>query len=281
MIALKSANPVEILKMLYNSLILFGIFNTHTYLASVSLQILLLEYYVASNHPFLKFFVHYAEFLNGEEIELGNRLLSQTTKSDSRRSNADALNHTYQGIGMMIHSGMELHLELDKLKPFSKGSRRYNFKENDPAIQLTSKFITTMKEKMILGTWKHYYMPFKTSKSTLKKMNLKEADLNNHKSYTLVALNCGDEKTEAARTELIDVPYLASIDWLSRIKKAIKKLWDNKWDFFESIPNEKLKEICEKIPNYILPEFLAKLDQRIPKPRSNKRKRKEGDVWLV
>ena len=75
MIAVKSANPAEILKMLYNALILFGIFNTHTYLASVSLQILLLEYYVATDHPFLNFFVHYAEFLNGEEIELGNQQL--------------------------------------------------------------------------------------------------------------------------------------------------------------------------------------------------------------
>ncbi len=181
---------------------------------------------------------------------------------------------------MMLHSGMELHVELDKLKPFSKGARRYNFKENDPAIHLTRKFITTMNEKMILGTWQHYYMPFKTSKSTLKKLNLENPDMNNYKSYTLMSVNCGDEKTEEGRKELIDVQYLGSIDWFSRIKKAMKKLWDHKWDFFESISNEDLREICSKMPSYILPEFLDPLQKRIPKPRTNKKKRK-ADVWLV
>lgn len=280
MIALKSADPNAILKMLYHSLIIFGIFNTHTYLACVSMQILLLEYYVALKHPFLKFFVYYAEFLNGEEIELGNRLLSQTTKSDSRRSDPEILSHTYQGIGMMLQSGMELHLELDELKPFSKGSRRYNFKENDPAIAMTCQFIHKMSEQMIIGSWQHYFMPFKTSKAKLKKMNLKEPDLNNHKSYTLTALNTGDYDTESKRKELIDVPYLGSIDWLSRIKKSMQKIWNNKWDFFEGIPNEDLKEIADRVPSYILPDFKQNLTTRVPKPRTNKKKRKASAIYV-
>ncbi len=280
MIALKSADPHAILKMLYHSLIVFGIFNTHTYLACVSLQILLIEYYVETNHPFLNFFVHYAEFLNGEEIELGNRLLSQTTKSDSRRSDAEVLSHTYQGIGMMLHSGMELHLELDELKPFSKGSRRYTFRDNDPTIAMTCKFIHKMSEEMILGSWQHYFMPFKASKAKLKKMNLQEPDLDNHRSYTLTSLNTGDFDTESKRKEIIDVPYLASVDWLSRIKKGIQKLWDNKWDFFESISNEDLKEVAESIPSYTLPEFQTNLLSRIPKAKRSRKKRKASVVYV-
>ncbi|MDQ2685014.1 MAG: hypothetical protein M3Y25_04105 [Thermoproteota archaeon] len=239
----------------------------------MSLQILLIEYYMENNHPYLNLFVHYAEFLNGEEIELGNRLLSQTTKSDSRRSNADALNSTYQGIGMMLHSGMELHLELDDIKPFSKGPRRYNFKYDDPVLQKTTAFIRSMSEKMILGTWKHYYMPFRTSKGTLKKLNLTEADVSNHRSYTLQAKDTGNAKVEAKRQELIDVPYLASIDWFTRIQKSIEKLWDHKWNFLESISNDDLKEICSKIPYYIRPEFEKSLEKRIPKKSRSKRKR--------
>lgn len=279
MIALKSADPHAILKMLYHSLIVFAIFNTHTYLACVSLQILLIEYYVATNHPFLNFFAHYAEFLNGEEIELGNRLLSQTTKSDSRRSDAEVLSHTYQGIGMMLHSGMELHLELDELKPFSKGSRRYIFKDNDPAIAMTCQYIRKMSEQMILGSWQHYFMPFKTSKAKLKKMNLTEPDLNNHRSYTLTPLNAADLETENKRKELIDVPDLASIDWFTRIKKGMQKLWDNKWDFFEGISNEDLKEAAKSIPSYILPGFETRLLSRVPKERKRK-KRKATAIYV-
>lgn len=273
MIALKSADPHLILKMLYHSLIVFGIFNNHTYLACIALQILLIEFYVEMNHPYLNLFVHYAEFLNGEEIELGNRLLSQTTKSDSRRSNAEALNNTYQGIGMMLQSGMELHLELDDIKPFSKGPRRYNFKEDDPTLKKTGAFILTMIEQMILGTWKHYYIPLRISQRTLKKLNLKEPDLNNHKSYSLLSKDTCNAKLEAKRKELIDVPYLASIDWFTRIKESMEKLWDHKWNFLENISNEDLKDVCQKIPYYIQPGFEKSLDQRRPKPSRSKRKR--------
>lgn len=273
MIALKSADPYSILKMLYHSLILFGIFNTHTYLACVSLQILLIEYYMENNHPYLNLFAHYAEFLNGEEIELGNRLLSQTTKSDSRRSNAEALNNTYQGIGMMLQSGMELHVEIDEIKPFSKGSRRYHFKDDDPIFQKITLFVRTMSEQMILGTWKHYFMPFRISQRTLKKLNLTEPDINNHMSYTLQAKDTGSAKVEIKRKELIDVPYLGSIDWFTRIKKSIEKLWEHKWDFLDSISNEDLRDICSKIPFYIREDFEQKLEKRIPKISRSKRKR--------
>ncbi len=99
------------------------------------MRLLFLEHWITFKHPFIKLFEESPTTLIGDDIELGNRMLSQCTKSDSRRSQPDWLNRTYQALGLMSHCGMDFFDETEELKTYSKGPRRYTFKDPDATIQ--------------------------------------------------------------------------------------------------------------------------------------------------
>ncbi len=100
------------------------------------------------------------------------------------------LDVTYRALGMMIQSGMDMKLELDEFKSFTKGSHRYTFKDSDTALIHTRKFIRNMLQKMILGTWKHYAIPIKPNRLKLKKLGLTQPDPNNRETFKLVIAGC-------------------------------------------------------------------------------------------
>ena len=68
MIAIKSGDVPNILNLLYQSQVVFGIFSVHTYMECVSVQLMLLEYYNHVGHPYLELFADCSESLNGEDI---------------------------------------------------------------------------------------------------------------------------------------------------------------------------------------------------------------------
>ncbi len=175
---------------------------------------------------------------------------------------------------MMIHSGMELNMDLEDLKPFSKGNKRYNFKENDESLKKTKLFILKLLDEMVLGTWKHYDMPMKPNRSVITKLKLSGPDSSNFNTYKLISVGTDNYAEENKKKELISVGYLGAINWQERIKKAMNKLWKNKWNFGEEISNEILENIVSEVPFYANVNLKEILQNRIPREKKERKKRK-------
>lgn len=174
----------------------------------------------------------------------------------------------------MIHSGMELNMDLEDLKPFSKGNKRYNFKEDDESLKKTKIFILKLLDEMVLGTWKHYEMQIKPNRKVITKLKLSGPDSSNFNTYKLVSVGADNYIEEKKKKELISVGYLGAINWQERIQQSMNKLWKNKWNFGEELSNEVLENIVNEVPFYANAKLKEILQKRIPAEKKERKKRK-------
>src|SRR5689334_14471699 len=101
---------------------------------AILLQLSLFEYWEHNEHPAMKMFARSPEILCGDNIELCNRLLSQHSSDNSRRSNFDLLAKAFPHLGILLHHGMAMQEDLHKTISLHKDTTRYTFKNPDPRI---------------------------------------------------------------------------------------------------------------------------------------------------
>jgi hypothetical protein len=220
----------------------------------VYVQLLLLHYFQDLDHPVLQLFKQCPEIFIGEDIELGNRYLSQFSKNDSRRSNYDLLNRAYQSLGLMLHSGVILDDENEEIKGFTKGNRRYQLQENIGTMKKIKEYWEEVVVELGNGTWHHYKIPRDPIRKTRAQPSPPEMDPNNYRTMVLYSNNTLSKSSEDKKRELIDVPLLASSPWFDNIKKKVHKFWTKKWDFFQNVKKETLQEFLATLPKYAAPD---------------------------
>jgi len=123
--SLKSSNFQLMYLTLRQMLVAFSLLGSVKYVEFLLLQLGLWEYQNQMQHPSIDIIEASVSSFVGEDIELFNRLLSQHSKNNSRRTDADLLNTAYQRLGALVHSGLQFNQDLLDNKMFLKGNRRY------------------------------------------------------------------------------------------------------------------------------------------------------------
>jgi len=105
---LKQGNLNFIVLRLRQALVAFSILGSKQYMDVLLAQFLLWEYQAEFQHPVVDIMKEAVDSFIGEDIELLNRLLSQHSKHNARRSDATLANEAYRCLGMMVHDVLNL-----------------------------------------------------------------------------------------------------------------------------------------------------------------------------
>ena len=111
LLALKGNQPTLAYENLLKVLIVFSLLGNREYVEMILLQLLLLEYHKITQHPHVDVFNNLLQLLVGEDIELGNRVLSHASIRNSRRSDLAQLSRSYRMLRR--HDGVQRHSERD------------------------------------------------------------------------------------------------------------------------------------------------------------------------
>ena len=140
-------------------LIGFSMLDCRIYVHGILLMLSLFLCWAHNKHPFHTLAGCSPSILVGENIELGNRLLAQHSSTNSRRIDAKSLSQAYTHLGVLMHHNMVMSKDLSKSMNIFKGSRRYEYKENDPRVTKAEEFLSVILDELESGTFKHYPLP--------------------------------------------------------------------------------------------------------------------------
>src|SRR6185503_9329542 len=146
------------------------------------------EYQADFQHPIVDIMKGAVDSFVGEDIELLNRLLSQHSGHNARRSDANLANDAYRCLGMMVHGGVEFNEDLLESYKLTKGNRRYELALDGPEVTRMQSFMEEM-ESFRAETWLHYAIPRRGSKKVIgkgKKKSKVEQKMNPEVASTMV-----------------------------------------------------------------------------------------------
>ena len=144
-----------------SDVVAFSLLGSTKYVEFILLQLGLWEYQNQMQHPSIDIIEASVGSFVGEDIELFNRLLSQHSKNNSRRTDAELLNTAYQKLGSLVHSGLEFNQDLLDNKMFLKGNRRYKVDMEGEVAKTINKFLKDLYTDLKTGNYKHYKIPYK------------------------------------------------------------------------------------------------------------------------
>src|SRR6185503_10517167 len=91
----------------------------------------------------------------------------------------------------------------------------------------------------------------------------------------------GTEEVEVETMELIDVGFVASVDWYAKLKKKWNSLVRRKWKFREHLSDAQLDRLGRELPQYVAKDYVRESKEE-RKKRGGKRKRRDSiDVIYV
>ena len=224
----------------------FSILRAPMYIDALLIQRSLYYYWELYGHPFHELAMKSPSTLIGEDIELGNRLLSQHCSRDSRRSDPILLSNAYVQLGTLMHNGMAMHDDIGNVMKTAKGSRRYEIKPEDLRVERAVAFFEKVLDEMEKETWKHYYYKHKKS-SKKKEKKKKKAVISDDEDDSsdeseeeedvepevriYQSRNLDAKATELKRVDIHAVPGLSEVNWMDYLKKKAASLYprSEKW----------------------------------------------------
>ena len=242
----------------------FTLLGSTQYMDLLLLQFAIWEYQDYFNHPVMDILRTSVSTFVGEDIEIFNRLLSHNTHHDSRRGEPEGLDESYRCLGMIVHGGISFNEELLECTKFIKGNRRYNVKLDGPEIAKARSFLERMFVSFSNEEFQHYTIPREGQKQIIDgKSQIVEMDTTNSSTMKFSSANTGTIETEAKTLELIDVGYVASLDWVAALKKKFDGVVKRTWKFSEHLHPSTLQRLHDDFPKYV----------GAPRPKSPQRKR--------
>lgn len=267
---LKQGTFPEIRLKLQQMLVAFALLGSNQYMDLLLLQLSIWEYQTKLEHPVMDILNASPRTFVGEDIELFNRLLSQHSQHDSRRSAATLLDQAYRKLGYIVHSGMTFNAELLLTSQFTKGNRRYQLEVDGPEVGRARDFLAKMFTSFANKTFLHYEIPREGLKQKLEGVTtVLPMDIKNCSTYKLSSANTGSQETELEKPEIIDVKYIASTDWVDLLSVKFEGLVRRDWKFKEHLKPSTLVRLEQEFPDYV-----GYPRPPVPRPpRMNKRKR--------
>ena len=133
----------------------FSILRAPLYVDALLLQSALWGYWIHHHHPFHTLAKLSPSSLIGEDIELGNRLLSQHCSRDSRRTDPKLFGDAYAQLGILMHNGMSMNIDIGEMKKGLKGTRRHTISPDDFRVEEAERFLNSLLDSMEAGEHKH------------------------------------------------------------------------------------------------------------------------------
>lgn len=218
----------------------------------ILLQLALWEYQKLMKHPSIDIIRASVGSFVGEDIELFNRLLSQHSKTNSRRADPDLLNTAYQSLGSIVHNGIEFNTDLLDHKLFLKGNRRYKVDMDSQVVHTIRNFLKELYDDFDSGEFLHYDIPYKTKCKRVEGKWVKmKVNLKDHRTVTYQSKNTGTEEEEAPKSVLYSVRLLTSVDWMTVLSKKFQGLLSRNWQFQEKLKPATLERLKDELPQYV------------------------------
>lgn len=237
---------------LRQALIAFAILGSNQYIDFILLQLGLWEYQKLMHHPSIDIIRASVGSFVGEDIELFNRLLSQHSKSNSRRADPELLNTAYQSLGSIVHAGIDFNTDLLDNKLFLKGNRRYTVDMDGEVVETMRTFLKELYDDFLSGEFLHYEIPYKAKCRRVGGRWVKvKADVMDHRTLTYKSKNTGTLEEEAPKSVLYSVKLLTSLNWMSLLSKKFQGLLARNWQFQERLKPETLEKLREVLPQYV------------------------------
>ena len=282
--ALKAGTFKTILLKLRQVVLAFVLLDSHEYVDMLVLQLALWEYQLEMNHPVIDILRSSPQSFVGEDIELFNRLLSQHSKDNSRRSEAGLLNNAYQSLGVMVQNGMTLTEDLLESKQFLKGNRRYVVDENGLEVEKVRKFLKNLWENFANSTYSHYAIPrIGLGKKGKQVQDALPMDTTDPKTMRLSTAVTGVASIERKKRELISVSLLAAANWHSYFDSRWNSLLTRDWKFKSLLKEETLERFQRDFKSYAGEDRPRRREKRKNKrkldrelERKSKRREREG-----
>src|SRR6185436_15324452 len=126
--------------------------------------------------------------------------------------------------------------------------RRYNInlKVNGPEVKRFRSYLEAVYDAFSNGEWKHYAIPRKGVRKREKKGTRAMVQPMNPDDYMTMlfsSMKTGTEEVEVETMELIDVGFVASVDWYAKLKKKWNSLVRRKWKFREHLSDAQLDRL--------------------------------------
>ena len=136
------------------------------------------------------------------------------------------MDKTYKGLGLMLRNGLEFFDETAKMKSFSKGNRRYTFKDDDVALAKVKEFFIQTLFDMGTGNWKHYHFDKKEQKTFLKKHHLTSLNPLDFQTFRVERREAVQTKVEEEQLkELAGIQYIGAVNWMAKIQKTCASVY--------------------------------------------------------
>jgi hypothetical protein len=255
-------------------LIAFSILRAPMYIDALLIQRSFYHYWELYKHPFHELATKSPSSLIGEDIELGNRLLSQHCSRDSRRSDPTLLSNAYVQLGTMMHNGMAMHDDIGNVMKSIKGSRRYEIKPEDLRVERAAAFFEKVLDEMEEDTWKHYYYKRKGSskkkENKTKKKQVVVSDDDEESSSEddssdiepeirqYQSRNLDSRAQELKNVEIHPVPVLSEVNWMDYLQKKAATLYPRSEKWQVKVSNETIEMLKSGFPLYVHPRLRNK-----------------------
>lgn len=251
---------------LRQALIAFALLGSREYIDMLLLQFGMWEYQEQMQHPVIPILKSSVASFVGEDIELFNRLLSQHSKHNSRRAEADLLNSAYQSLGYLVHSGMEFNDDLLESKSFLKGNRRYKVDLEGAETDAVRSFLENLALMFETKHYLHYYIPHKPRLNRVgNKWQKVPLNLKDHKTMRTFSRNSATKEEEESKSLLMGVFLLSSFNWGTFLSNQFDGLLSRNWQFKEKLRKSTLDKFYEEFPKYV--------GEDRPKRRENKKRK--------
>ena len=173
---------------------------------------------------------------------------------------------------MMVHDGVEFNEDLLESYKLTKGNRRYEIEIDGPEMIRMREFLEATYESFRAETWTHYAIQRNSwkGKEGRSKMNTQVAS-----AMILSSAKSGTQSQELETRELIDVRFVASVDWYSALKTKFNSLLKRPWKFREHLNDVQLERVKRELPEYAVE---APVEEKKSSKKTKKRKRTTEEV---
>ena len=154
-------------------------------------------------------------------------------------------------------------------KKFLKGNRRYTLQDEGHEVTTSRAFLGDLFEKFANSTFSHYAIPRSGLKPPGGEGELLPMDVKDHRTMRFRTLKTGVRREETKQRELVDVQYLASVDWTSVLEAHWNSLLTRDWKFTEHLRPETLLWFQDQLPQYFGADRPVRREERKKKRKRN------------
>lgn len=238
--------------------IVFAILKSPVYVVAIGYFLLQLEYYQAVGHPALEMLRKNLSNFVGEDIELANRYLGQSTQGRRGRSDSDSLDRSYRMLGVFMpvtSSVRPLIVQTHSLTGWSQ-NKRLEYKASDPVMMNAVTWMTELIDSFEDGSFTHYVTTPEEDRPRPGRPKGSKNGVKKRKEYYATKQakrNVQKQSVEVQTQTLQSVPCILTANWLDYFTYHVTGSLNRKWYVGRGIDPTSLDDY-EALKDYLFTE---------------------------